>query len=174
MNVEEFEKFLTPHELTNFKAAVKQDSLNVGTYLQIVDRIDNEEPDLRGCFVWAGTPQGHEYWENISNRINTQTKIMCVDELMGYFTAKEWAALCKKAFDKHGHESYSTLMGGSFDTLGNFIMSMLKIDKWRGVPIQYVHIMSRKRSIKTKRSEFHQVKEKKSIPALTTRIHQGL
>lgn len=102
-----------------------------------------------GAFTWKDTHEGHSYWRDIQSMLENgaasqDPEHMSVEDMMPYFKASEWAQLTKKAFKVHGFDKYNQVMAARYITLGVFIITMLGVENWRGVPHKYSDITSRR------------------------------
>lgn len=163
MEIEEFESYLTKDELVNFKRNLKElrgSSAKID-YDAYVKRMEGTGDVITSAFTWNDAPEGPDYWIDIAARLYERklliNPVMKGQDYMQYFTASEWAALCKKAIAVHGHTTYASLMDRTYDTLGIFITKIVKKEAWRGVPKLYADVMSRKKdSSKITPGEFYQ------------------
>lgn len=46
----------------------KQFKANCGAFQHEMNRTDTFNGFISGDFIWSGSPQGHKYWSNISNK----------------------------------------------------------------------------------------------------------
>lgn len=109
------------------------------------------DPDdvIMGAFTWKDTPEGHTYWRDIQSMLENGAAFpdpedYSVEDMMPYFKASEWAQLTKKAFKVHGFDKYNQLIAARYKTLGLFIITMLGLENWRGVPHKYNDVTNRR------------------------------
>jgi hypothetical protein len=171
MEPENFVEKLTKEMLEKFKYNFanqwegKSSSLTLENYIRRTDMVDI----IGGAFMWAGTPEGHDYWREVqsmfqSDEVSDDVDGKSIEELMPFFKASEWTALTKKAFKVHGPVKYSQLMEARHKTIGLFIMAMLGLEHWRGVPHRYNDIISRRHLQRPTSGQFYE-KVKKSVTA---------
>lgn len=161
MEPEELERLFTPEELECFKTNVREHRVynDFVQYLRVIAKGDVNEL-VSGAFTWSETPEGHDYWSRISSELPERIESATANpddlkeerynlkgyEYMKYFKATEWTRLGKKSLAVHGFEKYTSLMEDDYPTLGKFIVTMLGLETWRGVPNSYKDVIARKKS----------------------------
>lgn len=68
MKISEVKKL--PVYKTVAKSLSPEDQKEFARMLSMVENISAHVSDLPGAFLWEGTPQGHDYWDELTDRLD--------------------------------------------------------------------------------------------------------